>query len=290
MKNLTYTYVNELIKPKKADAHKGDFGHALIIAGSIGKMGASIFSASACLRSGVGLLTVNIPKEERNILQIKIPEAMLTMRENFDFDLENFSAIGIGPGIGTLNLSRSILTSIITNCKKSILLDADALNLISVNKKLSQNIPVGTVITPHPREFDRLFGPHETNILRQEKAIKIAYDLRIIIVLKDHKTLITNGIDTYLNTNGNAGLAKGGSGDALCGMITSFMAQGYEPFEAAQIGVFIHGMAADLTLKKQSMESMLITDVIKNIGKSFKKISKKHHPKSNILSKSISQL
>jgi NAD(P)H-hydrate epimerase len=152
------------------------------------------------------------------------------------------------------------------------LLDADALNMLATDKKLFAKIPPQTIITPHPKEFDRLFGVHVNHQERILTAVNQAKLLDIIIVLKGAKTIITyNGI-VYLNTTGNSGLAKGGSGDALTGIIAAFLAQGYEPFKAAQLGVFMHGLAADLSLKKQSVESLLISDVIENMGKAFKNI------------------
>lgn len=271
MKALSKSYIKSILKPREASSHKGSHGHALLIAGSKGFMGSSVIASRACLRSGAGLLTVNIPEEERFILQTAIPEAMLVMRENTISDLNNFSAIGIGPGLGTGKESVEILVSVLNDFNKRILLDADALNCISSNKSLLEKIPKETIITPHPKEFDRLFGTHKDNNERMNTAIQKSKELKITIVLKGHHTLITYNGDTFYNTTGNAGLAKGGSGDALTGIILSFLAQGYDPFGAAKLGVYLHGFAADLTLKNQSMESMLITDVIESLGKALKK-------------------
>jgi hydroxyethylthiazole kinase-like uncharacterized protein yjeF len=271
MKALSKSYIKSILKPREASSHKGSHGHALLIAGSKGLMGSSVIASRACLRSGAGLLTVNIPEEERFILQTAIPEAMLVMRENTMSDLNNFSAIGIGPGLGTGKESEEILVSILNDFNKRILLDADALNCISSNKSLLEKIPKESIITPHPKEFDRLFGTHKDNNERMNTAILKSKELKITIVLKGNHTLITYNGDTFYNTTGNAGLAKGGSGDALTGIILSFLAQGYDPFGAAKLGVYLHGFAADLTLKNQSMESMLITDVIESLGKALKK-------------------
>ncbi len=262
--------IKSLIKQRQPNSGKGDHGHALIIAGDQGKMGAAVIASRACLRSGIGLLTVNIPKEERSILQTSIPEAMLVFREEIYTNCNFFDAIGIGPGIGLGDTSKEILNKILTDCTKPLLLDADALNILSENKSLIEKIPPKTIFTPHSKEFDRLFGIHTNTDERIETAIKKAKELNIIIVLKGHKTLVTNGMDTFFNTTGNAGLAKGGSGDALSGIITSFLGQNYEAFVAAKIGVFIHGLAADIALKKQSMESLLISDVIECLGEAFK--------------------
>jgi NAD(P)H-hydrate epimerase len=153
-------------------------------------------------------------------------------------------------------------------------LDAYALNLLSVHTNLFAKVKEGTIVTPHPKEFDRLFGIHENSRQRTATAIEQAKERKLVIVLKGHQTLVTNGSESFLNTTGNAGLAKGGSGDALTGIITALLAQGYNSFDAAKIGVYLHGTAADIALAKQSMESMLITDVIESIGDAFKAISK----------------
>jgi hydroxyethylthiazole kinase-like uncharacterized protein yjeF len=273
MENLTKDIIKSLIKPRQESSHKGDYGHSFLIVGSEGKMGAAVIASRACLRTGTGLLTVSVPEAERLVLQIAIPEAMLVMRERDEDNLHNFSSIGIGCGIGTGKESFQILTYILHEFPKPIVLDADALNLISIHKQLLERIPYTTVITPHPKEFDRLFGIHQDTESRNETAIKEAQKLNIVIVLKGHNTLITHNGEAFLNTTGNAGLAKGGSGDALTGIITALLSQGYKPFEAAKIGVYIHGLAADLALEKQSMESLLITDAIEYLGQAFKLIT-----------------
>lgn len=273
MQTLTQNIISNILKPRLPDSHKGNYGHALLVAGSEGKMGAAVIAARACLRSGVGLVSVCVAHSERFILQITIPEAMLTMSDDFDFEISKFSAVGVGPALGTDASAKKLLNYIFKEIKKTpkpLLLDADALNLISLNAALLKKIPENTILTPHPKEFDRLFGAHSDNDARIATAIKKSEELHCIIVLKGHQTLITSGGISFLNSTGNAGLAKGGSGDALTGIITAFLAQGYAAFEAAKLGVFIHGFAADLTLVEQSMESMLITDVVDNLGKVFK--------------------
>ena len=272
MQELTKDIITAHFKTRKASSHKGSHGHALIIAGRMGRMGAAVIAARACLRSGTGLLTVNVPTGERFILQTAIPEAMLTMRENEQHDLNIFSAAGVGPGMGTDIDSKKILTLILNDFKQPLLLDADALNMIATDKELLNKLPVGTILTPHPKEFDKLFGSHNTIEERISTAIQKAKEYNSIIVLKGHQTIVTGAGESYINNTGNAGLAKGGSGDALTGIITAFLAQGYPPLTAAIQGVYIHGLAADLALEKQSMESMLITDVIECIGVAFKQI------------------
>lgn len=271
MNKLTSNDVKSHLKQREAASNKGDYGHALIIAGKKGTMGAAVIAAKAALRTGVGLLTLCIPADERVILQTAVPEAMLLMRNENQTPFDHFSAIGIGPGIGTDKMTGELLVNLLTEYKKPLVLDADALTIVS-QKKLLAYIPEGTILTPHAVEFDRLFGVHENQENRIETAITTAKEYRINIVLKSHHTAIITPDEVYYNTTGNAGLAKGGSGDALTGVITSFLAQGYTSVNAAKMGVYLHGLAADITLQEQSMESMIITDVIENFGNAFELI------------------
>jgi len=270
MKKLTIAYVKKIFKARQASSHKGDHGHALIVAGNKGSMGAAVIATKACLRSGAGLVTVNTPAEQAFILQVAIPEAMYVDREKDEDGFVKFSAAGIGPGMGLGKDEVQLLTYCMAEFKKPLLLDADALNIISVNKSLLNKIPAGAVLTPHPKEFDRLFGKHTTTEKRVAAAIKIAAEYNVVLVLKGHQTLVTFNGESFTNITGNAGLAKAGSGDALTGIITALLAEGYNSFDAAKLGVFIHGLAADYSLQQQSLESMLITDVIENLGKAFK--------------------
>lgn len=272
MIKLTRKLIRSQLKKRKNFSNKRDYGHALIIAGQKGYMGAAIITAKAALRTGVGLLTVSVPEDERFIIQTAAPEAMIMMRENTPHDLNKYSAVGIGPGLGNDKNSEEILGDVLSLIRKPILMDADALNMISRNKTFYKKIPENTIITPHQHEFDRLFGSHQNFVERIKTATSIAKEKCIIIVLKGHHTAIINSNNIFYNTTGNNGLAKGGSGDALTGVITSFLAQGYEPMNAAIIGVYLHGLAADITLRKQTMETMLITDVINTFGETFKKI------------------
>jgi hydroxyethylthiazole kinase-like uncharacterized protein yjeF len=274
MNKLTASEVKSILKQRDADSNKSDYGHALIVAGKKGTMGAAVIAAKAALRTGVGLLTVCVPADERMILQSTVPEAMLLMREDHTYKLDQFSAVGIGPGFGVDKIAEELLMDILTRFKRPLLLDADALTVISATKKLIGKIPAQTIITPHGGEFDRLFGAHQNNEGRIATAINKAREYSIIIVLKSHQTAVITQDEVFYNTTGNTGLAKGGSGDALTGVITSFLAQGYTPLNAAKLSVYLHGLAADLTLEEQSMESMVITDVIDNFGRAFESIGK----------------
>ena len=260
--------IKKTYKKRPCDSHKGTHGHALLIAGSSNKMGAVIIASKACLRSGVGLLTVAFSPENKNVLFNSIPEAMYANSVVMN-DLSPYQAIGIGPGIGVDEISLQYIYELYEN-KLPVVFDADALNLISKYKIDWKHFNFPFVLTPHPKEFDRLFSELNSESERRSIAIQKAKELNCVIVLKGHKTFITDGIQTFENTTGNSGLAKGGSGDALTGMITSFLAQGYTTLEAAKLGVYLHGLAADITLQTQSEESMLITDVIENLGLAFK--------------------
>jgi NAD(P)H-hydrate epimerase len=263
--------IKNTYKKRPCDSNKGTHGHALLIAGSSDKMGAAIIAAKACLRSGVGLLTVAFSPEQKNVLFNSIPEAMYANSCVMN-DLLPYNAIGIGPGIGVDEISLQYIYELYEN-KLPVVFDADALNLISKYKSDWKHFNFPFVLTPHLKEFDRLFGAHHSESERRSTAIQKAKELNCVIVLKGHKTFITDGIQTFENTTGNSGLAKGGSGDALTGIITSFLAQGYTTLEAAKLGVYLHGLAADITLQTQSEESMLITDVIENIGLVFKSLN-----------------
>ncbi|HMG83079.1 MAG TPA: NAD(P)H-hydrate dehydratase [Ferruginibacter sp.] len=269
---LTKEIIKGLIKPRVADSHKGTYGHTLLVAGNRGRMGAAVLAARACLRTGTGLLTVNIPEEERFILQTTIPEAMLLFREYKLLDLDKYSAIGIGPAIGLDSISSELMMDILHQYKKSVLLDADALTILAQHRDLWDLLPKGLVLTPHVKEFDRLFGESDTKEARINKAIELSTQYHWVIVLKDYETLIVENGQACLSKTGNPGLAKGGSGDILSGMITALLAQGYSSFSAAKIGVYLHGLAADIAVKEQSLESLLASDVIEKIGAAFKAV------------------
>lgn len=258
---------------REPNSHKGNHGHALLIVGNHVKMGAAIIAAKASMRAGAGLITVNIPKEERMAIFNSIPEAMIEFREEKN-DWSKFNAIGIGPGIGIDNASEHFIKHLLETTNQQLVFDADALTILAKNKQWCNKLPNKSILTPHVKEFDRLFGNHNSESERRQTAITKAAELKLIIILKGHQTFITDGEKSYQNTTGNSGLAKAGSGDALTGIITAFLAQGYEPINAAIVGVYLHGLAADITLKTQSEESMLITDVIENLGNAFRKIQR----------------
>lgn len=264
-------FAASIYKPRNEFAHKGTYGHALLVAGNRGKMGAAVLAAKSCLRTGVGLLTCNIPESEALVLPIAVPEAMTNFREAAN-ELSKYNAIGIGPGLGTDELL--LLEKILSDFAGALVLDADALNMMSRHKDLLSKIPPNAILTPHPKEFDRLFGVSDNDDVRIQKAIALSSQYPFTIVLKGHYTLVAQAGKGYFNTTGNAGLATGGSGDTLTGILLSLLAQKYGSRDAAVLGVFLHGLAADLALGQQSMESLLPSDLDLFLGQAFKALGR----------------
>jgi NAD(P)H-hydrate epimerase len=268
-------FIDRIHKPRNAFSHKGSHGHSLLIAGSFGKMGAAILCARACLRGGTGLLTLHIPRSGLQILQIAVPEAMCdpdsneNINQSINPDLKKYSVIGAGPGIGTNQPTVELLEQVFSIYHHPMVLDADALNIIA-EKDLIQKIPKGSVLTPHPKEFERLFGPSENDFEMIEKATKHARLHQLTIVLKGHHTFIADPAGNgYFNSTGNAGMATGGTGDVLTGLITSKLAQQYEPTPATLLAVYLHGAAGDLAASHISPESMIASDIIDHLGMIF---------------------
>lgn len=268
--------VYALYKPRNRFGHKGNFGHALVIAGSYGKMGAAVLAARACLRSGVGLLSCHIPKCGYDIMQSSVPEAMVMTDFNSSFitkiedDLSKYKSIGIGPGIGIATETKSMLQEVVENYKLPVVFDADALNGIASHKELLKKIPAESILTPHPKEFERLFGKTNNEFERIELALQKAHEFNCIIVLKGHHTFIaTPSGKGFFNATGNAGMATGGSGDVLTGILTGLLAQGYRPADAAIFGVYIHGVAGDMAAEIHSMEAMVAGDIIEHLSYAF---------------------
>ena len=273
--------IKSIFEPRKKFAHKGSFGHSLLIAGSYGKMGAAVLAVQAALRSGSGLVTGYIPKCGYEILQISAPEAMTLTDKQINLisefpDINNFTAIGIGPGIGKEKETQQAFEAFITHISpnKKLVLDADALNICSENKELLDFLPENTILTPHPKEFERLAGKWENDYKKLEVQRQFSQKYRVIVILKGAHTSISfpDG-RLFFNSTGNPGMATGGSGDVLTGIVTSLLSQGYTPSNAAILGVWLHGMAGDLAAKKKSQESLLASDIIAYLGKAFRQIT-----------------
>lgn len=257
--------------------HKGKFGHAFIHAGSLEKMGAAILCGKACMRAGAGLTTLLAGETTVATLNIAIPEAMtmtLGTRHKKSINRDAFSAAGLGPGIGTGKSATTALLALMKNMTVPAVFDADALNIISRQKKGMRMLPVNSIITPHLKEFERLAGPTYNWQDRHELQLKLSKQHSIYIVLKGAYTCITTpeGI-SYFNPTGNPGMAKGGSGDVLTGIITGLLAQHYDQLNACLLGVYLHGLAGDLAMEKESEQSLLAGDIIASIGAAFNTLS-----------------
>ncbi len=277
---LKKDFIFNKIKKRNRFSHKGNFGHGLLIAGSYGKFGACVLAAKSCLKTGIGLLSTQTPKFCYSIIQISVPESMVILdNSNKIFtnvpNLENYSAIGIGSGIGmekdTENALEILMKKLKSHKNKRLVIDADAINLIAKNSELLKIIPENAVLTPHIKEFERLIGKKIlSNFHRYEILKKFSKKYKVFIVLKGQNTIIScpDGI-CYFNTTGNPGMATAGSGDVLTGMILSFLAQNYEIKDAVILGVYLHGLAGDFAKNKVGENSLTASDIIKNIKNTF---------------------
>ena len=268
------------LRPRGEFAHKGQMGHALIVAGSYGMTGAAILATKACLRSGVGKVTVRTPKRNYSIMQIAVPEAVLQIdHEDTHFsepiDAQPYDAIGIGPGIGTQEHTAIALIAQIRRSQCPIVLDADALNILANHRAWMQQLPKGIIMTPHPAEFDRLSGNASNGCYdRLMKARDMAERLDAYIILKGHfSALCMPDGHVFINPTGNAGMATAGCGDVLAGIITGLLARGYNQKDACTIGMYLHGLAGDLAARDIGQESLIASDLINYLPKAFFQIN-----------------
>lgn len=277
----TYRYLDiydiRLIHQKRQKfSHKGTFGHLALLAGSKGMAGAAVLASKAALRSGVGLLTLHGPEGNRCILQTIAPEVMYEADRNDDcisefYHADTYDTLAVGPGIGTRTVTIDMLRELLKHLKQPCVLDADALNIIASEKKMLGFVPPGSILTPHPKEFERLSGERGDSFQQMEKAMDMAAKYQVYIVLKGANTkIITPEGLVYFNSTGNPGMATAGSGDVLTGILGALLAQGYTPENAAKLGVFLHGLSADLSLEIESEESLMASDIVAGLGKAFK--------------------
>jgi ADP-dependent NAD(P)H-hydrate dehydratase / NAD(P)H-hydrate epimerase len=270
--------VRQLMQPRNDFAHKGTMGHAMLVAGARGMAGAAMLAARACLRSGVGKLTAATPQCNYAIMQQSVPEAIVALDGDDSFDSElptdGISALGIGPGLGTAEHSALAMMNLIQQAQCPLVLDADALNMLSTHGVWTEQLPLGIVLTPHPREFDRLYG--ETchgDYHRLQSASQMAADLQAYIILKGHHSAICLPDGKVLfNATGNAGMATAGSGDVLTGILTALLARGYSQHDACIVGVWLHGLAGDLAAEHLGRESLVASDLIRFLPEAFKSL------------------
>ena len=257
-----------LLKPRAKHVHKGNYGRALLVAGSKGMAGASVLAARAALRCGVGLLTVHVPSCNNTIMQGAVPEAMTSI-DNSEccfsdtIDTARYTAVGIGPGLGQSKESEAALLDLIDNCRVPMVLDADALNILARNPKYMQCLPQGSVITPHIGEFARLFGATDSSYVRLQAAQAYAMTFGVTIVLKGAHTVVVTQMGTFhFNSTGNPGMATGGCGDVLTGCILALLAQGYAAPDAARLAVFVHGLSGDIAAIDKGQTALVAGDVV----------------------------
>jgi hydroxyethylthiazole kinase-like uncharacterized protein yjeF len=270
--------IKEIYKPRKPFSHKGTYGSAMLIGGSYGKMGSVTMSSKAALHAGAGLATALVPECGYDIIQMAVPEAMcLTSGSKHIEDIqewEKMKAIGIGPGMGTDDQTVKAFATFIETCKQPLVIDADALNILSKHPDLLAKVPANSILTPHPKEFERLFGESQNSMMQMEQARAQAMRYNIFIVLKGHNTAImTPEGECWYNLTGNAGMATGGAGDVLTGIITGLLAQTYSSHHAALLGVYLHGLAGDIAADAISQEALLAGDIIEHLGKAFLSVS-----------------
>ena len=245
------------------DTYKGTYGHALLIAGSYGKMGCCVLAAKACMRSGAGLLTVHVPERGVDVLQVAVPEAMTDIDVNerifttIPQNLDKYDAVAIGPGIGLDSATKRALKDVLSAYKGQLILDADALNLLAPIVEIGQ-IPKGTIITPHAKEYERLFGDVDASEMAQK------YGIYIVRKGYHSKVCCPNGI-VYENITGNPGMATAGSGDVLTGILLGLASQGLTTEEIATLGVWIHGKSGDISAERGGNASLIASDIVENL-------------------------
>lgn len=263
-----------LYRPREKFSHKGTFGHALLIGGSYGKMGSICLNTTAALRTGAGMATVFTPKCGYTILQTAIPEAMVVIDENekyisnIDFEFEP-SVICFGVGVGKEERTLRTFEKLLKEVENPMVIDADGLNLLSQNRRLLEEVPGNSVLTPHPKELERLIGGWENDFEKLEKTKDFSNKYQLVVVLKGANTMCINGDNIYINSTGNPGMATAGSGDVLAGVITGLMAQQYDSLSAAVLGVYLHGKAGDIAAGKMSFQGMIAGDIAREIGAAY---------------------
>lgn len=277
---LEHTEIQAIRRSRSLFSHKGSFGHALLVAGSYGKTGAAILAAKSCLRSGAGLVSVYLPRAGVLPMQSAFPEAICIADRQEEWSecfgalpLKAYSSIGIGPGIGQHPGTSTALMALLHATSSPLVLDADALNLLAADPRMLSSLPSNSLLTPHLKEFERLFGSSPNQFERLKLQREKSRTHEILIILKGHYTSITcpDG-RCFFNPTGNSGMATAGTGDVLTGLLTGLLAQGYSSLDAARLGVYLHGLAGDLAARECSPEAMIASDLIRNLGAAFKSL------------------
>ena len=270
--------IRPLLMQRNPYAHKGNMGNALIIAGSYGMGGASVLATKACLRVGAGKVTAHTPKQNNVIMQISIPEAIIQLdRDETVFseavDTEDYDALAIGPGLGTSEQTAVAVISQLRRTQCPVVVDADAINILGNHRAWMQQLPKGIIMTPHPKEFERLEGHCADSYEQLTKACRLAERLQAFVILKGHHSaLCLPDGHVMFNSTGNAGMATAGSGDVLTGIISGLLARGYKQREACLIGMYLHGLAGDIAARQIGEESLIASDIIQYLPQAFKRL------------------
>lgn len=278
---VTEKYVRVILTPRERNAHKGTYGHTLIVCGSRGMIGAAVLSTGAALRSGCGLVTAHVPADERMAVAANCPSALLSLDKGNAFselpqDMSGFTSVGVGCGLGQSKETVKALGMLMDVCSDSripMVIDADALNILAAHKELHTRIPQNSVLTPHAGELKRMVGEWNDEDEKLQLAYELATGLNATVVVKGPETAIcARGYRYTFNSTGNSGMAKGGSGDVLTGLIAGLIARGYSPADAAVLGVYLHGSAGDKAAEYFGIEGMNSADIIDFIPEAFKEM------------------
>jgi len=276
--------IAELVIPRPADAHKGTFGHALLVAGSYGMAGAAVLAAKGALRSGLGLLTVHVPLCNRIILQCSVPEAMVRTDTDEccftdkDIDTGRYRAVGIGPGLGRNGKSVTALYDLLENTRCPMVIDADALNMIASHRNMLEKIPAGSILTPHPMELARLTEKEDNPQERIERAAALAMEHDVTVIVKGAPSaVVTSEGNCYICTTGCQGMATAGAGDVLTGVVMALLAGGYGSIEAARVAAHIHGLAGQIAAERLGMTGMTSLDLAETLPYAWKQMEKNEH-------------
>ena len=272
----TYYYlqkenIQSLVKKRAKFSHKGNYGHCWVVAGMLGKMGAAILCAKAALRTGAGLVSLYIPKCGYTIAQSYVPEAMveLGLENNFLCGKwqEKDGVVALGCGLGVTEKTQDFVDNVLTNTKNPMVIDADALNILAKNPHWCLQIPQGSILTPHPKEFQRLVGKHDNDLQKIAQQKEFAKRYQVYLILKGaHSTIATPNGEVFFNSTGNAAMAKGGSGDVLTGMLAALLAQGYSSLNSCLLGVYLHGLCGDICVQKYAIETIIASDLVAGIS------------------------
>ena len=269
-----------ILRPRREDAHKGDFGHALLVCGSCGMAGAAVLATMGALRSGCGLVTVHLPESERMAIHVTSPSAMVDSDPGAYFsalpsNLDKYTAVGCGCGLGRHPETEAALQSLLGAWHRPMVLDADALNIIAVRPELFESVPDGSILTPHLGELRRMTGEWTSSADMMEKAFRLACRTRSCVVVKGpHSAVIGPDGRVSCNSTGNPGMATGGSGDVLTGLLTGLLASGYPAFDAARLGVWLHGRAGDIAALHYGQNGMNSRDIAGCLGEAFLSLEK----------------